>query len=206
MPATPNTEVLAADTSQFVPWRPRLALPRWSKVRIDDPGVPYSVELEIVPRDGRPVAVGVKLLERTGPVTSEGLRSVRLATYVDLAAQEAAWERVEDEGVITFRRAEPKATVVQGLTAHADWRWGSTAHLEVRPSTGRQLSDDHLREVAQIYKAALAGGSRAPRKAVVEHWRAVHGEAVASQTVASWLQKARGRGFLAQTEERKAGG
>ena len=204
MPVTPNTEVLAADTSQFVPWRPRLALPRWSKVRIDDPGVPYSVELEIVPRDGRPVAVGVKLLERTGPVTSEGLRSVRLATYVELAAQAAAWERVEDEGAITFRRFETQATV--GPTTYTGWRWGSTAHLELRPSTGRQLSDDHLREVAQIYKAALAGGSRAPRKAVVEHWRAVHGEAVASQTVASWLQKARGRGFLAQTEERKAGG
>ena len=206
MPATPNTEVLAADTSEFVPWRPGLALPRWSKVRIDDPGAQYSVELEIVPRDGRPVAVGVKLLERTGPVTSEGLRSVRLATYVDLAAQAAAWERVEDEGAITFRRFETQPTVVEGPTTTV-WRGGrSTAYVKLRPSTGRQLSDDHLREVAQIYKAALAGGSRAPRKAVVEHWRSVYGEAVASQTVASWLQKARGRGFLAQTEERKAGG
>ena len=70
----------------------------------------------------------------------------------------------------------------------------------------RVLTDIHLQEVARVYRDARAAGSRAPRKAVVEHWLTAHGEVVADQTVTSWLQKARRRGFLGPTDERRAGG
>jgi hypothetical protein len=186
-------QVLDADTSDFVPWRGEWALPRSFKVWIEAEENPdYGVTLEVAPRAGSPVAKNVSVTAKTGGVTTEGLRSIPLARYVDMACASAAWKREEGEdGTITYRPPEP----VVGFSSH-----------HTRPSKGRRLSDEHLREVAQVYADALKARSRAPRKAVVDHWRQAHGEVVADQTVATWIQKARDpeRGFLPPTNQRKA--
>ena len=199
VPTDPRIEIIESDTRTFAPWRPPLELPQQFLARVDDPGAPYLIEMDIVPRDGRPVATRLALVERSEPVTSEGLRSVRLAHYVEMASQEAAWERAEEAGTIVHRRAGIGLldTRAPGAT-DALVRLG----LGTRPPSGRRLTDEHLQEVLRVYEAAKARGSRAPRKEVVVYWREAHGEVVADQTVAGWLQKARKRQKAAPKRQR----
>lgn len=66
------------------------------------------------------------------------------------------------------------------------------------PRRGRDLGDDHYREVADVYKVAAAAG-RAPTAAVADHFT------IAKSSAAKKVARARERGFLPPTTRGRVG-
>jgi len=62
-----------------------------------------------------------------------------------------------------------------------------------------RLGNDHYRAVAEVYASAWRSGS-APTQSIERYFDVPH------STAARWVQEARRRGFLGQTQERKPGG
>lgn len=67
-----------------------------------------------------------------------------------------------------------------------------------KPRGGRDLGDDHYREVAQVYKAAVAAGD-SPTKAVADHFT------VSKSSAAKKVARARERDFLPPTSRGRVG-
>ena len=108
---------------------------------------------------------------------------VRELAYV--AAAEAAWVR-DVERPSEYR---PPASEDQSLAALADIR------RSLRPR--RKITNEHLREVAVVYQAAVRDGDPAPVRAVEREF------GVARATAAGWVKQARRAGFLAATTQGK---
>jgi len=165
-----------------------MALPERFSAEIDDPGYPYAVELEIAVRYGLPTCSRLVLSQRDGgePVSSRGLRAVPLTRYLALATAQAAL------------KAYPQ---VDGSVAYEPM-WGEEVVRGPEDIEGpRPMSDEHLREVARIYREAVGRGSNAPRRAIEAdpRWHA------STATVGRWVQAARRRGFLRDAMPRRAG-
>lgn len=177
----------------LVPWRKGFALPDRFSAVVDDDELAYKVEMDVaVTREGIPQCTSVCFVQRDGcdPVSPRGLRSARLGLYLDHAAAAVSLHMEEREGSVSYH---PRA---HGETI--------TEERPVRPRATGRLTDEHLSEVASVYRQALrdAGSGRPrPRQAIKQHfgWGS-------PATVARWIAEARTRGFLGPTEQRRAGG
>jgi len=175
-----------------VPWKTGLALPARFSAICDGDDVAYGAELEVEVRNGRPVCTRLTLTEHPGgpPISSRELRAVRLSWYLGLAAAACAlrMDRLPD-GSISVEPAIGEEIIVE------------RADIEGPRGGRRRLSDEHLIEVAAVYRAALERKSRAPRKAIESDPRWLPSPA----TAARWVQEARKRKFLGPATPRRAG-
>jgi hypothetical protein len=153
-----------------------VSLPRRFSGRVDDPDLPYLVELTITFGGDRVVCEHLACHRRDGgaPVTSEGMTHVRVADLVYLVALVATKEQ---------------------STLHIPGRRGLSPvvlhDLEIpAPPPGRSgPTAEHLRTVGVIYTLAYAcGGS--PRRSVMEAL------GLARTTANRWIRLARERGQL----------
>lgn len=71
-----------------------------------------------------------------------------------------------------------------------------------RPQRGARITDDQLREVAMVYRAALAEseGRKAPTEAVRDMFT------ISRSTAGRWVEEARRRGFLGPAPGRRRAG
>lgn len=126
-----------------------------------------------------------------GQVTGDLLRQVPLARLLREAVATAA-------SMFKFQRRLPgggaRFELFPGGDAAADIYERAKA-----PRRGLPLTDDELREVADIYREAVARGDRSPTRAVGEAKHA------ARSTAARWVGKARKKGFLGPAMPGRAG-
>jgi hypothetical protein len=141
-----------------------------------------KLELDLTVVDGEAVCAAARFVQRDGgpPITPRAIRRVPLAQYVRAAAGAAA----------------VSATDLTHI-GHDDET--GAAFIAIRGGYRHLYTDQFLREVAKVYREALAAGSAAPRKAVQE-W-----QGVSTQTAARWIAEARKRGILGPTRPGKAG-
>ena len=156
--------------------------------------------MRIALENGRPVCTELECERQPGgpPITQAVLHTIPVAPYLRKAMEYTAFRftRLEEEGW-----GEPI-----DVDAAPAWKYDTASRpgssREVRdaaraiarsklrqPRRGIPLSDDELREVATIYRGALAEGRR-PTKAVMQ---AMH---VGRATASRWLARARQRGHL----------
>lgn len=114
-------------------------------------------------------------------VTAETLRRISLGRLVKEAVAETASH-------FEFRGTTSDGTSKFAMFAGA----GEEIYTATLASLGRgtALTDRDLREIADLYRAALASGSRSPTREVGER------KHVARSTAARWIAKARSKGFL----------
>lgn len=155
----------------IVPLRDGRLAPRWSSRTFRDEwrGLEVSVEGEI--RDGDVVCVGLKIIVRDdGAIAKQDLRDLPLARFLALTV--APW--------VFVREAEVVHTFGENVTEVA----------ETLPRRKRRIGDDHLREVADVYRQAVTEGRRNPTKAVGEEL------GLNRSTAGKHVQRARERDFL----------
>ena len=139
-------------------------------VETDKQGASHVTRLELGQLDGGP------------PVTSAGLRALPIARLVREALDAVAMDEASLPGGIV-RREPPARPVEPGART---------------PRRGALVTDEHLRDVAARYRAAIQRGE-APTKAVAD-------ELYASRpTAARWIARARERGFLGASLPGRAG-
>jgi hypothetical protein len=172
----------------FVPWKDDLVLPALFEATIEDDGVPHRIDLSVrVERGCRPVCARLELTQPDDgpPVTAADLRSLRLNAYVGFAVGASA-RRVRDLG---------NGSVELELVSKVDVRRKDVAGRR------RRVSDDEVREVAAVYRAAVAAGEP-PRLAVEEHF-----DGMAPASAARRISAARAMGYLEPVKaSRKQGG
>jgi hypothetical protein len=150
------------------------SLPSRFRGCVDDPNLPYEVELTISFGGDRVVCEQFACHQRKGgaPITSAGMTQIRVADLVYRAAREAlreqsTWSSPGRRGLLVLHDFEPPA-----------------------PPPGRSgPTIDHLRASGQIYTLAYAcGGS--PRKEVMEAL------GLPRTTANRWIRLAREQGQL----------
>jgi hypothetical protein len=169
-----------------VPFGGRFAFPRRWQVKIDDPNLPYRVELEIVAEGGSFACRGLRCESRPGgpAVTGEGIRRLPIAGFVRHTLQDVALVQV---GKGHYVPLGDQADLEEIFAAYR------------RTETGRRpITDDELAEVAEIYRAALLSDP-APTRAVA---KAKH---LSRSHAARLVGRARAAGFLGPTRPGKAG-
>lgn len=150
-------------------------------VVIDDRGTPQCRRLEVRTEDG---SVGGEMLRRI-PVA----RLLRMA--VTAAARKLEPKREgEPDPDEPWVRDMPST---ERMEFYRDYAKGARA-----PRRGSLLTDENLRQVAELYRAAIKRGDP-PTQMVAE---AMH---VARSTAARWVGKARERGFLGPSMRGRAG-
>jgi hypothetical protein len=155
---------------------PTTAIPRSFSAEIDDPEQPYLLDLRVRTIAGRrPEVVELRLELRSpqklGGIATEGLRGVHIAKALQMAVARAI-EPIETE----------------------DDRVGAT-----KPLRGVPVTKEFLGQVANVYRSAVAGGSRAP---VVEVARQLGGS---RPTAGRWVVQARKAGVLKPAIGTRAG-
>jgi hypothetical protein len=158
---------------------PRFVVPQRFVAATTRDGVRVELTIE-VDDHGVPQCTGLELRRQPGgePITGEALRNVPVARLMrEAITQAASSERV------------PKV-----MTDSASV--GATARIRAR---GVSLSDEHLREVAERYRAALDRGIRSPTQTVANELNAPR------STVARWVATARERGLLGPAMRGRAG-
>jgi hypothetical protein len=159
-----------------VPWRPDYALPRQWHSTLDGEGLPYIVELDFAADEAGPSCQALRLVAREAgePVSARRLREVPVAECIQVAISSAA---------MRFERRAGELRVAIGGTDPAD-----TMELarKVRPRSAT-TSDEHLREVADVYLKAPEKPTRAVEDAFGP---------ISHSTAARWVGEARRRGFI----------
>jgi hypothetical protein len=206
-----------APGSRLVMIGERLAVPERFTATVEpaDEALPIC-DLAIVVEQGRPVCSELTLRRSPGgpPLTGTVLRYLPIGDYVRRAADALGrWKiRARDpNGPLTLTVAdedgEPEthlldaepfddehvAVPIAGGTLTSDYRAATRA-----PRERGRVSDEMLRETANVYRAALAAGKR-PTQAVT---REMH---VSRATAGRWVAQARKRGFLGPARPRVAG-
>jgi hypothetical protein len=155
-------------------------------------------ELEIeVDSWGRPRCVALRVTAKSeGAVTGDMLRRLPVARHVERAALQAASvvEVQKDlRGGITqigpVSNREQAAEVLESAARRV-------------PRRGSPVSDEHLKQVATLYRKALRmqGPKKAPTEAVAMQMH------VSRSTAGRWVRKARDAGFLGPGHRGRAGG
>ncbi len=151
-----------------------VALPSCFRGTVDDPDLPYVVDLHIAFDGDRVTCESLTCRRRAhgAAITSEGMTRVRAAELVHVAASAAVTEQ-------SSFSAPGRPTVMV-----------STEFDVPPPPEGRAgPTDEHLRALGVIYTVAYAcGGS--PRRAVMERL------ALTRTTANRWVKLARERGLL----------
>ena len=172
----------------------RFRLPHYFGVVSRHPALPFEVRME----------VEVDRRSRTA--------RCRVLTCVDLDSEEAVTGgKLRAIPVASLLRAAILMAAEDAKGLPADWQAGGEAEV-AKAYGGRDegarwaLTDNHLREVAQVYRDAVLAHDRAPVQAVVEHFGKKRGARVPSSTAARWVLVARNeKGFLGKTTSGKSG-
>ena len=188
-------------TSEHVAFGDCLALPTYLEtagVEIVEHGLRFHVGI----RDGRPSCLGISSTD-TGPaLTTAMLKSGRIPAIgrivrelvTEFAVRVVRTPAREIIGVLATSTGDPWSTFAE-RTSDVDM---AIDEIESRARRWR-LTDEHLEEVAQVYRDALAQ-NRSTEKAIVDRWKTTPGNA------RRWVLKARKAGYLPPTVERKARG
>jgi hypothetical protein len=180
----PKVKIEPLDRTSWISLSYGWAVPSRFEALVDDPAQPYLLHLVVRVNAGRGaelLAMSAEVRDPTKPggVTAEGLRAVKVAAAIRLAVQHARKRVAESEplGAGTFRmEGEPEDTA---------WGGGRSG-----PGRGRPIGDEHLQRVAEIYRAAVSTGHRAP---VDEVRRQLN---TSRSTAGRWVQQAREHHFL----------
>jgi len=185
----------------------------FNAVQVKELAVPSPFELRVLPQDGTPDLVlgfevrdGVPQCRRAEllstqdgrEVLANDLRGVRLEDFLELAMEHVALSQREG-------RQEGETVTMAWSPADADRHRRDVLRQtrSVRREARRQLTDERLREVAQIYRDNI---SDKPTAAVADHFERAH------RTGALYVQQAReridpltGKPFLGAAVRGKAG-
>lgn len=174
----------------------------------DKPRVYWGLGLTVAVIAGRPTCQSLTL--EGGRINGEALRRVPLATCLSRAVDAAA--------LAVFPAADPTAPVFiqvpgeerQQLPSepfgdgHIAVTIAGAAHtaevkaLLRRAAPRAAMTDEVLREVADVYRAAHAR-HQPPTKAVMQEWH------VERSTASRWIRRARDAGYLGPARPRAAG-
>lgn len=153
------------------------ALPSDFTVRRDDGRTPY-VEIDVVVRDGHTICEAIRVHRREdgASLSGEALKSIRVADLIEFASREAAMRRAGDgsDGSVFWEPANPDDRRVRRDVNQAQTRGPY------------KLTQDHLAEVARVYREALAKPTQAVARAFD----------VKVRTATNWVAAARQRGFI----------
>ncbi len=180
-------------------------VPKWFDVKLQHPEWSASAVLSVVidPESG-PVAAGLRadreatdasyrdvaaMLAATAPM--ETLLQIAAVTAIGLTTIERARGQLLSD--VTYERLE----LMLGTSASARAVLAK-AHDAARPQRRRTVTKDLLRQVAEVYRTALAAGDP-PTAAVAEHFTRSH------STAARWVGMARTAGELGPAPGRQAG-
>lgn len=172
------------DAAWLTDWQPGYALPSRFSAAIDADWLAYPVELELVAAESKVRCVGLTLNARDGgkDVAARDMRKVPLGECIRLATT-AALRPIERTGnALTIQLMGPTdATEASKLASRGPQR---------------RVTDKTLRETADIYLHA----EHKPTDAV----HRLHSEKpISYSTAARWVMKARERGFIPPTKEKK---
>jgi hypothetical protein len=148
------------------------------EVAIDDHGVPRCRRLEIRAEDG--------------PVSGDLIRRIPLARVMRKAVTAAARKLEppgEDEAVEAWVRELPASERLEFYEQYS--KRGRS------PQRGSPITDENLRQVADLYRAALERGDP-PTQTVADAM-------YVARSTARWVAKARERGFLGASMRGRAG-
>lgn len=178
--------------TNFIPLGPGLGAPREFTFRVEEERL-YSLEADVVYEQPGGGGMGhfvcnrltVQRREDGPPVTTEGLREVRITAFLRMAV----------EG--NLLRVGP--TEYDGQTS--SWKLTPTGPIALseRARAGGGPSDADLRAVADVYQLAHVTGA-APTKTVMGRL------GLPRSTASRWIRMARERGLLGPATPRKAGG
>jgi hypothetical protein len=166
-------------------WRPGFAIPARFTTTIDGDWLPYRVELDLAVNDDEVSCSAVKLEAREDgePVTARGMRGIPLGECIRLATASA----------LRPTRHEAGQVVVDLLGPRAERRDNMAEQELASRGPQRRMSEDWLREAAEIYSSA----EEKPTQAVER----LHSQApISYSTAARWVMQARQRGFLPPTK------
>jgi len=142
-----------------------------------DPPLRLWLDMRASPATGpRIYEVRVQAPLGSGGLRSDDLRSIplrQLRRRVIDAVTRPIVERTADGGFVAAPGEQPWFGAVQR-----------------GPGRGKPMGDDHLRQVAEVYRAAVAAGSRAPVEEVRQTFHA------SRPTAGRWVGQARKRGLL----------
>jgi hypothetical protein len=150
------------------------------EVEIDNPGDPRIRRLEVRDTDG-------------AGITSAALRKLAIGRLTREAVAAAARPYTPSED-----GAEPVFRIVSADPREAASFYRQYTRDARRPRRGSPLTDDDLRQVADIYRAAMSRGDP-PTLMVADQLYA------ARSTAARWVATARKRGFLGPALRGRAG-
>jgi hypothetical protein len=140
--------------------------------------------------NGRVDVSQVNLISREGgpPITADVWRRVRIGdVFADARSKLSAMA-----GIVSQRTIGQLSTYTRELADNA------IRH----PGRPRDLTDDHLREVAEVYVAAKITQPRHARQAVTDHFKQAYPDqygdlgAPNDHRVKSWIQAATNRGLI----------
>jgi hypothetical protein len=157
---------------------------------------PWKVTLHFGDVAGRIECVGMTLRSDTGqrapcPLTTAVLRDLPLSGLI----------RERRRHLTAAARGEPsKGAPRFGLGARQALR----AELPKWSATRGRYTDDHYKAVARVYADAWRRGED-PTRAVWQ-WAEENGQPISRSGAANWVARARRKGLLAATEERRPGG
>jgi hypothetical protein len=166
-------------------------------VKVDDPKIPYLLDLEVAVRQGRgPTCESMRCTQRPdGPtVSTEGIRRLPVAGILVSTALYAA------VSVETFKSSARVSPVTAAEMRSPEFRaFERMLASGPRRRPGRRpTDDDRLEQVAEVYRAAVALGEPPTM--------AVHTKLSVSRSHAGRLvHQARGRGFLGKTRPGRRG-
>lgn len=176
---TAMIEVLSKETFGIGadPWGDDLLFPRGFRVRVDDDGLPYVLELELAVMGGRPACRAVRFAMRDGdvPVRARGLRAMPLDSIVRAIAASYSYRAT--------RTSSGGSLIAPVNDDRARQAWESLA-TQVKPASRR--TPEHLRKVAEVASAAPGR----PIKAVEDAW------GVSYSTARRWVKAAEAEGLL----------
>ena len=177
--------------------------PRWTALAplAVDPSAPFEVTVTWQEINDKPTPVAVEMRSRSGqPVTGEVWRSVRVAHCVKWSRHYLGW----------VARLAAKSLRDQGRDAARVEQVGK-AFRRPPGKAGRPPSfgQEHFAEVARVYQAAVASGSRRPVRDVAVHMERTNPEddrytgATRSGNTAAkgWVARARALGLILGEED-----
>jgi hypothetical protein len=156
----------------------RYLFPRSVTATVGLPNGLVTMEVAIV--DGRPACTGLWKAPEGPPLSGEFLRQVPIGRLVRHIASRVAQEADLSPGRLRTRQE------ARNLASKA-----------YRPQRGRRLTNEHLQDVADVYRTAYNEYQR-PTEAVMRKFK------TSRPTAGRWVSEARRRGLLPPTKERQA--
>ena len=164
----------------------------------------YRVALTIELEQRRPVCTAIRRLSGGTPLTGELLRSIPLQRIIQRVQEHVRQQLVERDPLGASRPSWD--TVLPKDAPHDLWieypASRETIERELSadsPGGPKRVSDELLREAADVYREALATGQSNPTEVVRKR---LH---LARSTAGRYVGKARERGFLGPAMPRRAG-